>query len=224
MDTTIALDAAARVNALHERACSSLKDAVQYAIQIGDMLSQQKEELPHGSFLKWVEDNLAFSARTAQNYIKIFKHKEELEQLQPGSLSEAHRLIAPEKPEPKPAVQYEEDEDDEPGGIIDADFSIVETENGHEYWPLMEKLKNEMMVAYVKLAAKRDHTTPKALGFMIGNIAEMADRIGKWDPSRLTICPICDGQGQVLDDELGQHTTCSVCINGKLGPYKETSL
>jgi len=224
MNTQLEKDMAVKINELHEKANLAMMDTVSYATEIGELLSVKKEELAHGEFSGWVTDNLDFSLRTAQSYIKIFKHRDELERFQPTSLAEAYRLIAPEKP--TRAVDDEEEEEDS-GEITDADFSIVEEEKlptGYEYWPIMEKVRNEMMIGYTKLSAMRNHTTPKALGFMIGNIAEMAARIQQWAPDKVTRCPSCNGSGQIKDTLTDQVTTCSLCINGAIGPFKETNL
>src|SRR5471030_2767354 len=44
---------------------------------IGLYLSGVKEQLPHGEFGKWIEVNLGFTERTARNYMKVYKFKED---------------------------------------------------------------------------------------------------------------------------------------------------
>ena len=230
-ETAVAVDlAATEINELHEKACALMKDSVNFAIRAGELLSQKKEELPHGQFTKWVDENIHFTVRTAQSYIKIFKHKAEIEQVAPATLSEAYRLIAPEKPddsgvkEPREPREPRErgEKSGSAGDIQDDDFG--DSDDQYAYWPIMEKIINDMMTGYAKLNKMRDHTTPKALGFMIGNIAEMATRIHQWEPAKLTECPNCHGTRQSKDPETGLPTTCPLCIDGQVGPFKETKL
>lgn len=44
---------------------------------LGSYLNEVKEQLPHGEFGKWIEDNVGFSERTARNYMKVYKFRED---------------------------------------------------------------------------------------------------------------------------------------------------
>ena len=57
------------INALHKLAMHSAQEAVTYANKIGKLLLDAKVEIPHGQFLKWIENNLLISPRQAQRYI-----------------------------------------------------------------------------------------------------------------------------------------------------------
>lgn len=60
---------------LHLGIESALRRSVQDAIRIGELLTAQKEALGHGNFLAWVERELPFAERTAQNYMRVFQYR-----------------------------------------------------------------------------------------------------------------------------------------------------
>jgi len=62
-------------------------------LRIGDLLVQQKQKLPHGHFTKWIEENLPFTTRTAQNYMKVFLNKEHLKNENISLLSDAYNIL-----------------------------------------------------------------------------------------------------------------------------------
>jgi hypothetical protein len=47
-------------------------------MRIGELLTEQKESLGHGEFTAWVKENLPFTVRTAQNYMRIWNERETL--------------------------------------------------------------------------------------------------------------------------------------------------
>lgn len=44
-----------------------------YAIEIGRRLAEVKASIPHGSFGKWLSENVSFSERRAQNVIRLYE-------------------------------------------------------------------------------------------------------------------------------------------------------
>ena len=77
---TTALDVpgslAERINAAHERCLVALNDGLDHAREVGLLLSEAKEEVPHGQFQAWVTENCTFSHRAARNYLRVFTHWE----------------------------------------------------------------------------------------------------------------------------------------------------
>ena len=55
---------------LHTGIMQSARRSVQDAIKIGGIISEQKQLLPHGDFLPWVE-TLPFDERTARRYMQL---------------------------------------------------------------------------------------------------------------------------------------------------------
>ena len=51
----------------------ALSITTSYIIEIGRVLTEQKDTMEHGAWGKWLEEEVGFSASTAQNYLKIYK-------------------------------------------------------------------------------------------------------------------------------------------------------
>ena len=62
-----------RLNALIEH---KLRSTVQDAIRAGEILTNIREKVGHGNFLPWLKANCAFSERSAQNYMRLFRHRD----------------------------------------------------------------------------------------------------------------------------------------------------
>lgn len=65
-----------QINNLHQLAINSANEAVGYANQLGRLLTDIKVEIPHGSFTKWIEENLTISPRQAQRYMQAGNGKD----------------------------------------------------------------------------------------------------------------------------------------------------
>ncbi|EMM94297.1 PF11300 domain protein [Leptospira interrogans serovar Zanoni str. LT2156] len=63
------------LNRLHQSILTAGKNMVRFAVEAGEILTKKKDELEHGEFIPWVENNLNFKIRTAQRYMKIFEKK-----------------------------------------------------------------------------------------------------------------------------------------------------
>lgn len=75
---------------LHTGIMQSARRSVQDAIKIGGIISEQKQLLPHGEFLPWVE-TLPFDERTAQRYMKLNHYKNKTDTV--SDLQEAYRQL-----------------------------------------------------------------------------------------------------------------------------------
>jgi len=215
MNEAMTTDPIAEIIRKHLEFELSLKTSLTIAIELGELLTKQKEGIEHGSFTTWVEQNLPFSVRTAQNYMKLFNKREILEEAKPKDITTAYLMITPKK-EKAPVVSYAIVDDDEE----DEEFVDIETEpaesiphtqsNIFNYWKDLEPLIQKMLFIHRKLAALRNSTTPTDLGNMIGNIKDMAIVLETWNPSLLRKCTVCNGKG------------CAFCLNGKTGMSKES--
>lgn len=63
---------------LHDNILNHLRRSLDDAIRIGELLTQQKEEVGHGRFTVWIRENLPFSDRTARTYMSLFRRRETL--------------------------------------------------------------------------------------------------------------------------------------------------
>lgn len=84
---------ATEINRLHQEIENALKMSLANAIKIGKRLQEVKENLPHGSFLPWIKENLTFSDQTARNYIKLYDNRNQLTGA--DSITDAYRMLEP---------------------------------------------------------------------------------------------------------------------------------
>jgi len=209
----LVVDPAEEIIRLHLECMLSVKTSLKMAIDIGEKLAIQKENLDHGEFTPWIEENLPFTVRTAQNYLKLFIKKEQLLEANIDDISGAYLLLAPKEDQSdihihkNPTKNNNEDED------VTPDIAAPEEhqDSFYSYWDHLSPLITKMYQVAGRLIDMRDHTTPKALGHLFGNIKEMADVLNSWDPSNMDICEECDGEG------------CEMCIAGKVGIYQESN-
>lgn len=81
-----------------------IKDGIEvtlgFVMQIGELLVQQKKALKHGEFGKWIDEELPFKRRTAQQYMKLFNNRDKLNAHGVALLGDAYKLLAePKKPD-----------------------------------------------------------------------------------------------------------------------------
>ena len=50
-------------------------------IEIGRLLADTKEQLGHGKFTRWIEEELPISQRTARNYMLIYRQREKIKNI-----------------------------------------------------------------------------------------------------------------------------------------------
>jgi len=79
------------INTLHSNIECKLKSTVQDAIKLGELLTNVKQELPHGTFLNWINDNCNFSQPTSHRYMTLFEYKRKLFSV--NNLPEAYKQI-----------------------------------------------------------------------------------------------------------------------------------
>lgn len=70
---------------------TTLKMTVQKAIRVGQLLSEQKEFVGHGNFVKWIENNLDIDDNTVYRYIKLYSYADKIPIL--GNLQDAYKQI-----------------------------------------------------------------------------------------------------------------------------------
>src|SRR5262245_36498432 len=117
---------AANINEQHKLARSCAEKAIDHAIRCGFLLLQAKGAVKHGEWVNWLKENIKFSERQAQNYMKIASLPiEKRNAVADMSLRKAIEHLA--KPVAKPRVKSpkivdwgeEEEDDDECDGPAD---------------------------------------------------------------------------------------------------------
>lgn len=114
----VKMSRADKINALYHKAQSNIGNAVEAEvptfIEIGNELLAQKDELEHGEWIDWIEDNLDFGRRQASTYMRVARNGNLSSHL--DSVTEARKLLTVSKPAP---VESDDDEPSEvPEGMI----------------------------------------------------------------------------------------------------------
>jgi hypothetical protein len=69
---------AERINAEHLACETAVNSALTHAMNAGQMLSEAKEGVPHGSWSAWLTENFEGSERTAQAYMRLHRRRDEI--------------------------------------------------------------------------------------------------------------------------------------------------
>jgi Protein of unknown function (DUF3102) len=89
---------------LHNEIFGHLRQSLEKAIRIGELLTEQKDSLKHGEFTPRLKANLPFSDRTAQNYMRVYRDRDRIKTETVSDLTGAYQLIASHKELPAPPV------------------------------------------------------------------------------------------------------------------------
>lgn len=108
------------INAHHQAAEAALNRGLEEAHKCGELLLEAKAACPHGTWQKWLADNFRGSTRSAQCYMRIANHWQEIEAKNADSallsIDGAVKLLAAPKPKEKPSAPPAAPEPDEPAG------------------------------------------------------------------------------------------------------------
>lgn len=90
------LDELARqINQAHARFERGVRTSLSAAVEAGGLLAEAKVWIKHGLWLAWISENLSFSPRTAQKYMRLAAKAPETAHLDtPAGIEEALALIA----------------------------------------------------------------------------------------------------------------------------------
>lgn len=86
-------DKAQEIIALHNGILRNLRESLDMAIQLGGLLTEVKSELKHGEFGDWLKSTMPFVPRTARNYMKLWRNRDELKRKMVSDLTSAYRLL-----------------------------------------------------------------------------------------------------------------------------------
>lgn len=87
---------------LHSEVAGLLRQTLEKAIRIGQLLSEQKQTLKHGEFTPWIEANIPFTDRTARNYMRIYRERDRLKTEMVSDLKGAYALLTSSREEDHP--------------------------------------------------------------------------------------------------------------------------
>ena len=92
---------ASAINAAHEKVETAKREGTKYAMEAGRLLVEAKATVAHGGWDDWLKENVRFSPRTAQLYMKLARVAEgdpaKAQRVADLSLREATRSIAERK-------------------------------------------------------------------------------------------------------------------------------
>jgi hypothetical protein len=65
------------INQMHRELLGLGMTMIERMFEIGERLSRIKEQLPYGTWERWVDDHLKFTIRSAQRYLRAYKPRRE---------------------------------------------------------------------------------------------------------------------------------------------------
>lgn len=90
-------------NQTHDRALKAANNAVQYAIDCGQILLRAKAQCKHGEWLPWLKENVRFDKSQAQRYMSLARNNAHAHNFK--SIREALACLADEStPDPEPKI------------------------------------------------------------------------------------------------------------------------
>jgi hypothetical protein len=133
MKNDVTTGLASKINEAHAEAVQAAQSALLHAREAGRLLIEAKAALPHGAWAEWLRENVSFSHRTANAYMRVADRWEEI---QANSQSSANLsidgalklLAAPREEEPELAEDGEPDWLPAPGQIA------IGTTPGLAFW------------------------------------------------------------------------------------------
>ena len=87
------------ITKLHSEIKGLFMSSLEKAFRIGFLLEEQKKSLAHGQFTSWVSQNLPFEERTARNYMRVYRKREELKRQGISVLNTAYQALTEPKEE-----------------------------------------------------------------------------------------------------------------------------
>jgi len=87
------LNRVTEIVSLHAEIVGFGRMALDRAIRIGELLTEQKAELGHGDFGPWIQEHLPFTDRTARRYMLCYEHRDRLKTDTMSDLTGAYRLL-----------------------------------------------------------------------------------------------------------------------------------
>src|SRR5215208_2270363 len=72
-------DLAEEINSEHRAFVGSLRKTAEHGIRAGELLAEAKKQCQHGTWLEWLEANFEGSARAAQEYMRFYNRRDEIQ-------------------------------------------------------------------------------------------------------------------------------------------------
>jgi hypothetical protein len=69
---------AEEINAEHRAFVGTFRKTVEHGIRAGELLADAKKQCEHGTWLAWLQENFEGAPRTAQEYMRLYNHRDEI--------------------------------------------------------------------------------------------------------------------------------------------------
>jgi len=104
-------DLARLINEEHRAFVGTFRKTVEHGIRAGELLARAKAECEHGTWLPWLEENFEGAPRTAQEYMRLHSHRDEIrantrDSAHLGVSGALKELAAPVRPEGIPPDEW----------------------------------------------------------------------------------------------------------------------
>jgi Protein of unknown function (DUF3102) len=70
---------AEEINAEHRAFVGTFRKTVEHGIRAGGLLADAKKQCEHGTWLTWLQENFEGALRTAQEYMRLYNHRDEIQ-------------------------------------------------------------------------------------------------------------------------------------------------
>lgn len=102
----------AEINAESRAFVTGLRKTVEHGIRAGQKLAEAKALCAHGEWLTWLEENVEVSVRSAQEFMRLYKHRDAVRVKARDSahlsVSAALKELAEPKPEPSSLEDHQQ--------------------------------------------------------------------------------------------------------------------
>ncbi len=138
---------AEQINAAHRSFVGTLRKTVEHGIRAGELLAEAKAQCSHGTWLPWLEQNFEGAPRTAQEYMRLHNHRDEI---LAKTRDSAHLSVSGALKELAAPSEKSEAETDAPErNEQDIDVSLIRTLQGRflRFWSDEEREAFERFLA-----------------------------------------------------------------------------
>lgn len=156
-----------KINRLHSENVKDATTMLNRAIEIGGELSEQKENMNHGEFIPWIEENVSFAERTARDYMKFYRYREELKTARLADLTQARKAIY--------QIEHKKNSDD---GTAETEFIFVSDDEEYMNSLIREKNKAKFETEKLKDNIKELKKAPDIAAYLEGCIQRQSDTNG----------------------------------------------
>ena len=140
-------DIVEEINREHELCIGSMRNSLEHAIRVGELLTRQKEKTNYGDWIIWVQMNCRFDRSQASRYMQLYSNGDRIHHLDPKiGMRKALRILAAADKKPKPEIEPEQE--------LAISFSWFNDERVTDVYDAMKKMSATITLLKT---AKQDH-------------------------------------------------------------------